>query len=173
MISQTFSVAQREGGKRMVYDFTDVRARWRRKNKVLFSRDSMCLQELSKLLEQQKHRTIVLWALDCAKLTLDEMEKKYPEEHRPRKCLELSEAWAKGQIKMPVARRAILELHALVKEIDEEQYSLLCRAIAYLRHRSREQTHFEITHLRTHRFGAEIRYRKLRRARIREDRLLS
>lgn len=43
----------------------------------------------------------------------------------------MSEPWAKGQIKMPVARRAILELHALAKEINEEQLSLLCRAIAH------------------------------------------
>ncbi|MEJ5230352.1 MAG: putative immunity protein, partial [Pseudothermotoga sp.] len=112
----------------MIIDLNDVRVRWKKKNKLLFSRDSLCLQELAKLVALEEHKTVVLWALDCAKLPLKEIETRYPGEHRPRRCLELCEAWAKGQIRMPVTRSAILDLHALAREIREERYSLLCRA---------------------------------------------
>ncbi|HHX12103.1 MAG TPA: hypothetical protein GX731_04720 [Clostridiales bacterium] len=46
--------------------FSDVDQKLKRKNQILFSRESQCLQELKSLIEEQKHRTLVLWALDCA-----------------------------------------------------------------------------------------------------------
>jgi hypothetical protein len=111
--------------------FSDVEIKLKKRNKILFSRDSLCLQELIKLIQLQNHRTLVVWALDCAKLPLDEFEAKYPDERRPRTCLELCEAWAKGIIKMPIAKRAILDSHAVAKEIDDRQYGDLCHAIGH------------------------------------------
>lgn len=104
--------------------FSDVEAKLKRKNKILFSRESACLQELISLIELQNHRTIVMWALDCAKTTLEQFEVKYPTERRPRVALELCEAWARGDIKMPIAKRAILDAHAAAKGIDEEGAAL-------------------------------------------------
>ncbi len=111
--------------------FSDVEMKFKKKNKLLFSRDSRCLQELNELLQQQNHRVLVMWALDCAKLTLEQFESKYTEEHRPRTCLELCEKWARGKIKMPVAKRAILDSHAVAKEIGDAQYGALCHAIGH------------------------------------------
>lgn len=111
--------------------FSDVEIRIKKKNKLLFSRDSRCLQELIKLIQLQNHRTLVMWALDCAKLPLEQFESKYPQEPRPRKCLELCEDWARGKIKMPAARKAILDAHAVAKEIDNSEYSALCHAIGH------------------------------------------
>lgn len=111
--------------------FLDVEEKIRRNNKILFSRDSVCLQKLIRLIEVQKHRTIVMWALDCAYLTLKEFEAKYPHEIRPRICLGLCEKWAKGQIKMPIAKRAILDSHTVAKEINDLEYGLLCQSIAH------------------------------------------
>jgi len=111
--------------------FSDVEIKFKKKNKILFSRDSECLQNLIKLIQLQNHRTLVIWALDCAKLPLEQFEAKYPNELRPRICLELSESWARGIIKMPVAKRAILNAHAVSKEIDDEQYGDLCHAIGH------------------------------------------
>lgn len=54
---------------------------------------------------------MVMWALDCAKLPLSQFESKYHGECRPRICLELCESWARGKIKMPMAKRAILDSH--------------------------------------------------------------
>jgi hypothetical protein len=72
-----------------------------------------------------------MWALDCAKLTLEQFEAKYPAEQRPRTCLELCEAWSMGEIKMPKAKRAILDSHAVAKEIDDSEYGALCHAIGH------------------------------------------
>lgn len=74
--------------------FSDVVIKLKKRNKLLFSRDSQSLLELIKLIQLQNHRTLVMWALDCAKLPLVEFEAKYPDERRSRICLELCEAWA-------------------------------------------------------------------------------
>lgn len=111
--------------------FSDVEAKWMKKNKLLFSHDSQCLQELKNLIQLQNHRTLVMWALDCAKLPLEQFEKKYPDERRPRICLELCEDWARGQIKMPIAKKAILDSHAVAKEIGDREHGALCQAIGH------------------------------------------
>jgi len=112
-------------------EFLDVDIKIKKRNKLLFSRDSQCLQELIKLIQLQNHRTIVMWALDCAKLPLAQFEAKYPKEKRPRNCLELCEAWARGEIKMPIAKHAILGSHAFAKEINDREYGALCHAIGH------------------------------------------
>ncbi|ABR47077.1 hypothetical protein Amet_0852 [Alkaliphilus metalliredigens QYMF] len=111
--------------------FSDVEIKLKKRNKILFSRDSECLQELINLIILQNHRTLVMWALDCANMTLGQFEAKYPEEGRPRICLDLCEAWARGEIKMPIAKRAILGSHAVAKEIDDKEYGALCHAIGH------------------------------------------
>jgi hypothetical protein len=111
--------------------FADVEIKLKKRNKILFSRDSQCLQELIKLIQLQNHRTLVMWALDCAKLPLEQFEAKYPDERRPRICLELCEDWARGKIKMPIAKHAILDSHAVAKEINDNEYGALCHAIGH------------------------------------------
>lgn len=111
--------------------FDDVELKLKNKNTILFSRYSECLHVLKKLIEQQKHRTLVLWALDCAKIPLARLEDKYPSESRPREALELSKAWSSGKVKMPIAKRAILDAHAVAKEIDDAECGALCHAIGH------------------------------------------
>jgi len=111
--------------------FSDVETKIKKRNKILFSRDSQCLQELINLIHIQNHRTLVMWALDCTKLPLKQFEAKYPDELRPRKSLELCEAWARGKIKMPIAKQAILDTHAVAKKIDDGEYIALCHAIGH------------------------------------------
>jgi len=111
--------------------FLDVETKIKKRNKLFFSRDSQCLQELIKLIQIQNHRTLVMWTLDCAKLPLEQFEAKYPDERRPRMCLELCEAWVRGKIKMPIAKKAILDAHAVAKTIDYSEYGALCHAIGH------------------------------------------
>ncbi|WP_313344047.1 putative immunity protein [Sedimentibacter sp.] len=111
--------------------FSDVEIKIKRRNKILFSRDSQCLQELLKLIQLQRHRTLVMLALDCAKMTLNQFESKYPDEQRPRACLKLCDLWSKGTVKMAAAKRAILDSHAVAKEIDDSEYGALCHAIGH------------------------------------------
>lgn len=111
--------------------FLDVEQRFKRKNKLLFTHDSACLKQLILLIEQQSHRTLVMWALDCALLPLAQFEGKYTSEKRPRLCLERCKEWASGDIKMPVAKRAILDVHAVAKEINDPMFGALCHAIGH------------------------------------------
>jgi hypothetical protein len=111
--------------------FLDVEIKLKKRNKILFSRDSQCLQDLIKLIQLQNHQTLVMWALDCAKVPLEQFEAKYSDERRPRTCLELCEDWARGKIKMPVAKQAILDSHAVAKEINDSEYGALCHAIGH------------------------------------------
>lgn len=68
--------------------FSDVEIKLKKRNKILFSRDSQCLQDLIKLIQLQNHRALVKWALDCSTTSLEQFEAKYPYERRPRICLE-------------------------------------------------------------------------------------
>jgi hypothetical protein len=79
--------------------------------KLLFSRESECIQPIRALIEEQKHRTLVLWAFDCAPRVLEIFEEQYPQEPRPRQALEMAKAWARGEIKMPPAKKAIQDAH--------------------------------------------------------------
>ncbi len=79
--------------------------------KLLFSRQSPCLQPIRELIERQTHRTIILWTLDCAGRVLAIFERKYPDDKRPREAVEAARAWAHGEIKMPVAMKAALAAH--------------------------------------------------------------
>jgi hypothetical protein len=111
--------------------FSDVEIKLKKGNRILFSHDSECLQDLIRLMQRQNRRTLVMWASDCAGLPLARFEEKYPKERRPSICLELCEAWARGKIKMPVAQRAILDCHAVAKEITDKEYGALCHAIGH------------------------------------------
>ena len=111
--------------------YSDIKEKLKKGNKILFTRDSSCLQKLIRLIELQKHRTLVMWVFECAQIPLRLFEEKYPREHRPRIALEMCKAWAKGEVKMPVAKKGILEAHAVAKEIEDDVYIALCHAIGH------------------------------------------
>jgi len=111
--------------------YSDVELKLKKKRKILFSAKSQSLQELISLMQIQNRRTLVMWALDCARQTLKHFEEKYPDEARPGKCLEICEAWARGDVKMQTAKRAILDAHAAARDIDDSEYSALCHAIGH------------------------------------------
>lgn len=107
----------------------EVNAKLKRKNQVLISKDSSLLQDFKYLLETQNHRTVVLWAFEFAEETVKRLEKKYPTENRPRSALEASKLWASGRIKMPVAKREILNCHAVAKEMQSLEDIAQCHAV--------------------------------------------
>ena len=121
--------------------YDDVLEKIKRKNKILFNKDSCCLQNLQALIAGQNHKTLIMWALDCAGQSLADFEFKYHSELRPRKCLEMAEEWSKGNVKMPAAKQAILGSHAAAKEIDDAAYSALCHAIGHAGATVHVQTH--------------------------------
>ncbi len=109
--------------------FTDVKLKIRRKNKILFSRESESLQGLRNLICQQTHLTLVLWALDCVQIPLQLLMGKYPQETDILAAHDCSLAWAHGEIKMPVAKKAILACHGVAKRMSDAADIALCHAI--------------------------------------------
>lgn len=88
--------------------------------KILYNRESPQLLPLRNLIEKQKHRTLVLWVIDCSERILAIFEDKYPEDNRPRKAVEAAKDWASGKIKMTVAKKAALESHNAATEVQSD-----------------------------------------------------
>ena len=110
---------------------SSIESKYKNGNRLLFSRNSKCLQDLIRLIELQNHRTLVMWAFDCAQEPLSFFEEKYPNNPRPRKALELCKAWASGKTKMPEAKSAILAVHTAAKEMDDKEFIAIAHAIGH------------------------------------------
>ena len=88
--------------------------------KLLVNRDSACLQPIKKLVEKQKRRVLVKWAIECAEDILPIFENKFPKDNRPREALEAAKAWASGKIKIPVAKKAAHAAHNAATEAGDD-----------------------------------------------------
>ncbi|HUU77860.1 MAG TPA: Imm5 family immunity protein [candidate division Zixibacteria bacterium] len=98
--------------------------------KLLVTRKSACLQPIRELIEKQKHMTLVLWTIECAKSVLPIFEEKYPNDKRPREAVEAAKAWAYGEIKMPVAKKAAHATHNAATAVSKENPSACAAARA-------------------------------------------
>ena len=107
----------------------DVKAKAKRKNQILFSKDSLLLTDLCQLIAQANRRVLILWALELAEETARELAGKYPEDPRPLDAIAASRAWASGEIKMPIAKQAILNCHAMAKELADPADIARCHAV--------------------------------------------
>ena len=88
--------------------------------KLLFSRESACIQPLRELVEIQKHRTLAMWAVDCAGPVLAIFEERYSHDKRPHDALVAAKAWMQGDIKMPAAKKAIHAAHNAASEVEDD-----------------------------------------------------
>ena len=106
-----------------------IELRYRKGRQLLFDFDSECLALLIGLLARQKHRTVVAWCFDCLSPVVSMFEARYPLDKRLSVCLEVSRSWARGEVKMPVAKKYILEAHSMAKEMDDKVYDLLAHSV--------------------------------------------
>ena len=111
--------------------FADAAEKLRRGNQLLFSRESLCLQPLLQCIRLQNRRTLVLWALTCAAGPAAALQARYPTDPRPRQAIELATAWAAGSIKMPLAKKGILSVHAMAREVASSADAALCHAVGH------------------------------------------
>ena len=107
----------------------EVCAKLKRHNQILFSKDSLLLDNLRHLIGQANRRALILWALELAEETTRELAEKYPENHRPREAIAASRAWAAGEIKMPIAKQVILSCHDMAKELTNPADIARCHAV--------------------------------------------
>jgi len=81
--------------------------------------DTSINKSIAELLSKQDHRTLVLWAADCAEHVLPYFEEKYPKDNRPRKAIEAGRAWVRGEIAMSEARTAAFATHAAARDTNQ------------------------------------------------------
>ena len=77
--------------------------------------------EFVELVKNTDHKTLAIWAIDCAERVLPYFEAKYPEDHRPRNAIETLQTWLNtGVFRMAVIRQASLASHAAAREVGED-----------------------------------------------------
>jgi len=82
-------------------------------------------------LDKQDHRSLVLWATDCAEHVLPYFEKEYPEDDRPRKAIEAGRAWVRDKITMGEVRAAAFAAHAAARDADHTAARAAARAAGH------------------------------------------
>jgi len=77
--------------------------------------------EMLELIKNTDHKTLAIWAKDCAKRVMPYFNRKYPEDHRPKLAIEALQAWIDtGEFKMVVMRKASLDSHTAAREVGED-----------------------------------------------------
>ncbi len=78
-------------------------------------------EALDELLNKTDHKTLAVWAIDCAERVMQYFENNYPFDTRPRSALETLQTWIEtGEFKMAVIRKASLDAHAAAREVGED-----------------------------------------------------
>jgi hypothetical protein len=77
------------------------------------------MQSLHKAIGLQDHRTLVLWALDTGEEILEIYRAAFPDDFRPAQALEAADAWSRGEIKMPLAKKAARDTHKAARDAKE------------------------------------------------------
>lgn len=78
-------------------------------------------EEMLALVSKTNHKTLALWAIDCAERVMPYFEGTYPQDTRPRKAIETLKVWIDtGVFKMAVIRKASLDAHAAARDVGED-----------------------------------------------------
>jgi len=86
---------------------------------------------IAELLSKLDHKTLVIWATDCAQNVLPYFEEKYPKDNRPRKAIEAGRAWIRGEIAMSEARTAAFAAHAAARDANTDAARAAARAAGH------------------------------------------
>ena len=77
-------------------------------------------EEMLALVGKTDHKTLAVWAIDCAERVLPYFEEKFPKDPRPRCAINTLRAWTgTGVFKMSVIRKASLDAHAAARDVGE------------------------------------------------------
>jgi hypothetical protein len=76
-------------------------------------------QLISELIKDTDHKTLALWAADCAERALPIFREKYPQEDVPGKAIAAARDWVSGKIDKRTARRAAFASHAAARNVAE------------------------------------------------------
>lgn len=107
----------------------EVKNRIKRKNQILFGKDCLLLDALGQKISQTHRCAQVLWALEQADALARTLSEVYPAEERPMAAVAAARSWAAGELKMRPAQRAILDCHAVARDLREPRDIALCHAV--------------------------------------------
>ena len=82
-------------------------------------------------LDEQDHRSLALWAADCAEHVIPYFEENYPEDDRPRKAIAAGRAWARGELTVSKARAAAFAAHAAARDAHNAAARAAARAASH------------------------------------------
>lgn len=75
---------------------------------------------ITELASRTDHKTLAVWAADCAERVLPYFEEQYTEDTRPRKAIEACREWARtGVFRMADVRSTSLAAHAAARAAEE------------------------------------------------------
>ncbi len=78
-------------------------------------------EPMVELVGKTDHKTLAVWAIDCAERVLPYFEAQHPDDPRPRQAIETLRAWIDtGVFSMAVIRQASLASHAAARELGED-----------------------------------------------------
>jgi hypothetical protein len=78
-------------------------------------------ERIEELVRRTDHRTLAVWAIDCAERVLPYFEEECPKDNRPREAIETLQKWmCTGAFRMAVIRKASLASHAAAREVGED-----------------------------------------------------
>jgi hypothetical protein len=73
-------------------------------------------KQIAELTATADHKTLAVWACDCAERVLPYFERKFPNDDRPRVAIQAGRAWVRtGVFRMLDVRRASLAAHAAAR----------------------------------------------------------
>jgi hypothetical protein len=69
-------------------------------------------------MKKADHKTLAVWAIDCAERVMPFFEEKYPKNYRPRNAIRTLQKWIDtGIFKMAIIRKVSLDSHAAARKI--------------------------------------------------------
>lgn len=78
-------------------------------------------EALAELVKSSNHKTLAIWAIDCAERVMPYFEQDFPKDHRPEQALKVLQSWIEtGQFSMAVIRKASLDSHAAAREVGKD-----------------------------------------------------
>jgi hypothetical protein len=81
--------------------------------------------------DNQDQRSLALWAADCAEQVLPFFEQKHPWDNRPRKAIEATRAWVRGEIKCGMAYNAAVAAHAAARSTNDAAACAVAQATGH------------------------------------------
>lgn len=107
-----------------------IKQRIRNKRKILFEANDDCLQPLDEALKKASHKVNILFAFRCLEdLSIILKEKSVDVELLSHAFMD-AKSWASGDLKMPVVKKQILEIHHNAKQQTDKVIEAYLHAFA-------------------------------------------